>query len=179
MKILFFCHWSSFRQGSKLRSWLDELATELSICGNSVDFFHPIQNKLIDYDLIHIFSFQDFETWVSIARTDVAVVVTPITGGFGSEEGDAPSYSRFFAAVDWGKRILKGWMQRRWPPYDEWNWIHAADLFLPLNSNWISYLEKRWFIPGCRIQVLPSGAAAAAREMQTIYRNVTGIHGKD
>jgi len=82
--------------------------------------FRPLEHKVEQFDVVHLFSGRDPETWFELKRNGRKVVVTP------RWPGGPPSRTPSLILL----RVLRALRQRKWPPVDEDAFFNSPDAIL-------------------------------------------------
>ena len=147
--------------------WLARFAAAVEARRHSVSRFDPSSSALTlkggaEFDVVHVFSPCDPETWSVLRKFGSRIVVTPSLRpepGLANRRGLAEILARF------GRAIVQG----RWPPVDYAGFYSCADHYLVASQNWIQILLGRWNVAGDKISPLSAGPTEAAEQASAVY----------
>ena len=161
MRILFFLH-DSFFGSDRLSElgWIDSFANAVSASGHEVTRFDSLCHRITDFEIIHVFSSSDPETWSVMKNTGTRVVVTPALSAPSNE-------SKPFLSIV--VRLIRSGYQRRWPPIDQDFFWKVPDRYFVISTKWKSFLEKTKGVSAAKTIVLSADPQKAAHEACRAY----------
>ena len=148
MRILFFLR-PTFERGEPLeskRSELEARAEKIRKAGHRVTFFSSELHKVSDFDLIHVFSSEEPETWHALQGSGKPVVVTPAL------TSPPPRRSAWKRIARKLLKLGRMFTQKTLHPIDAESFFSSANAYLVPDLAWHSYLESQWDVSSERIE---------------------------
>jgi hypothetical protein len=148
MKILLMTHLDFLYASPETETWLRAFGASLSRRSHRVEHFDPVKHKVRDFDIVHLFSSENPETWKVLKDLGVKVFITP-------SFQKAPQLSKIRQCMNFVSRVGRGIFQRKWPPIDEDYFRNSADEYWVTSPGWKRVLEVNGCIESSKIKQFP------------------------
>jgi hypothetical protein len=163
MRVLFLAHPGFLIPRSPALQWLGEFEKRLKLAGHTVTRFRPLETRVGEFDVIHLFSFDDPGLWEQLSHQARKVVITP---SLSLEPPAERAQARQW--IGQGIRILRAARQKRWPPIDTAYLHRSVSHFLVTSPQWQDHLRSQ--VDAKKISIITEDPEAAAKVADRVYR---------
>lgn len=165
MRALFFLSPTFDLDPVNIENWIGPFASELQKLGCNVTRFFPNETKLQPYDVIHVFSCEDPETWVHLRRYATKIIVTP---GLQPNEFQPSVIRSWILTAFRSIRAVHSFFR---PRGDETSFFQYGSFFLVTHPSWALHIRRMWKIRRERILPISPQAEKAAHQAYAVYQN--------
>lgn len=165
MKILISVHFSFFDSSCHQIDWIEAYCQELVNLGHQVEKFDSFEHRIKNFDLIHLFSKSEPETWSVLKQMGLKVMITPSLGNI-------PRLSINQKICHQCVRLLRSLSQRKWIPRDDRIFFAKGDRYIVFSQEWINFLINEWKINPLKVDLASIDPKKCAKEAEIIYQNL-------
>lgn len=165
MKIMINVHFSFFDSPHRPMDWIETYCQELVNLGHEVEKFDSFKHSIKKFDLIHLFSQSEPETWHVLKQIGLKVIITPSLENIPQLSMSQKIYAQLI-------RLGRSLSQRKWTPRDDRFFYGRGDRYLVFSNHWRSFLVKEWRINPSKIDLISMDPKKCAGEAKIIYQKL-------